>query len=194
MTGPRPAKSSRKPRRRIRGGLAARPSARPGRVRRPFWDQINNNLVAIISLVLAISSLGYNTWRNETTEIQRNWRDASFRILVEIGELNQIILMRRYFTDAADTQPSGNSGNGSIPRPESWVRGWGNVAMVRDLTSVMPEPLPKQGRQLFRQWQTHAHALHDRSNATAREEAEAALLGNIEELRIEVVELIANLR
>lgn len=52
---------------------------------------------ALISLALAAISPGYNTWRNETTEMQRNWRQASFQVLIEVGELNQIVLYRRYF-------------------------------------------------------------------------------------------------
>lgn len=166
----------------------------PQRGRRRFWNQVNNNLVALISLVLAITSLGYNTWRNETSEVQRNWRDASFRILVEIGELNQIILMRRYFSGEHETGSSPSIETSSVPHPESWVRGWGNVTMVRDLSAVMPEPLPEQGRQLFDQWQRHAAMLHDRSDPDARQEAADMLLGSIEKLRLTVVELISDLR
>lgn len=181
--------------RKARGALTPRPAGKtgPGRKKR-FWNQVNNNLVALISLVLAITSLGYNTWRNETTEVQRNWRDASFQILVEIGELNQIVLMRRYFSDS-DRPPSTAPGRGnSIPQPESWVRGWGSVTMVRDLAAVMPAPLPETGRRLFDQWQNHAGALHDRSAPEAREEAVDALLGSLEQMRTEVVELISDLR
>jgi len=180
--------------RKTRGALTARPAGPSTRGKRRFWDQVNNNLVALISLVLAMTSLGYNTWRNETTEVQRNWRDASFRILVEIGELNQIILMRRYFSYAGATQPVDANRNNSIPQPESWVAGWGNVTMVRDLTAVMPDPLPEHGRRLFDQWQTHARALHDREKPEAREEAADTLLAAIEELRSDVVELISELR
>ena len=36
--------------------------------------QLHNNAVALISLFVAVSSLAYNTWRNETTEAQRNIR------------------------------------------------------------------------------------------------------------------------
>ena len=179
--------------RRTRGGLTAQTTEMPRRSRRRFWDQVNNNLVALISLVLAITSLGYTTWRNETTEVQRNWRDASFQILVEIGELNQIILMRRYFSDAGST-PAGDHGRAAIPEPESWVRGWGNVTMVRDLASVMPEPLPDQTQRLFNRWQIHASALHDRADPEARETAAKTLLGSIEQVRTTVVNLIDDLR
>ena len=193
MTEPETAKD-RLAYRRTRGGLTARTTDKPRRTRRRFWDQVNNNLVALISLVLAITSLGYNTWRNETTEVQRNWRDASFQILIEIGELNQIVLMRRYFSNSPGTQSSSSSENGSVPQPESWVRGWGNVTMVRDLSAVMPKPLPEQGRQLFEHWQRHAAMLHDPSDPAARQAAADRLLGSIEQTRITVVELISDLR
>ncbi|HMB37566.1 MAG TPA: hypothetical protein VKO85_00670 [Wenzhouxiangellaceae bacterium] len=184
----------RPPYRRTRGALTVRPAGKAGGERKRFWNQVNNNLVALISLVLAITSLGYNTWRNETTEVQRNWRDASFQILTEIGELNQIILMRRYFSGEGDTQSTSSGADSAIPQPESWVRGWGNVTMVRDISTVMPEPLPEQGQQLFDRWQRHARALHDQSDPEAREEAADTLLGSIEQMRITVVNLISELR
>ena len=50
-------------------------------VTRTVIQQIRNNLVAIISLVVAISSLSYNTWRNELTEENRNIRFAGFEVI-----------------------------------------------------------------------------------------------------------------
>jgi hypothetical protein len=41
--------------------------------------QLRDNLVAITSLVVALSALGYNTWRNERTERNRNIRTAGSR-------------------------------------------------------------------------------------------------------------------
>ena len=49
-------------------------------------EQIRSNSVALISLSVALIALSYNTWRNETTESQRNIRQASFRVLVSLGE------------------------------------------------------------------------------------------------------------
>jgi hypothetical protein len=37
--------------------------------------------VALLSLAIALASLGYNTWRNETTESHRNARQAGFVVL-----------------------------------------------------------------------------------------------------------------
>ena len=82
-------------------------------------EQIQRNLLAIISLAVAISALGYNTWRNETTEENRNTRLASFEILVQLGKL-QII------TDHAHYGKDSNTGNP--------ITGWGHVAMIDDLS------------------------------------------------------------
>ncbi len=53
-------------------------------------EQIKNNLLAVISLFVAFSALGYNTWRNEQTEYNRNIRTAGFEMLLHIGELQRI--------------------------------------------------------------------------------------------------------
>jgi uncharacterized membrane protein YebE (DUF533 family) len=37
-------------------------------------EQVRRNAVALISLVIAITSLGYNTWRNEASENNRTQR------------------------------------------------------------------------------------------------------------------------
>ena len=60
-------------------------------------EQIRSNAVALISLVIALSSLGYNTWRNETTESQRNIRHASFRVLETLGSLQEVVDFRYYY-------------------------------------------------------------------------------------------------
>ncbi|MEX2498120.1 MAG: hypothetical protein WD397_04500 [Wenzhouxiangellaceae bacterium] len=176
--------------RKTRGALTPRPAGKSVGGRKKVWNQVNNNLVALISLVLAITSLGYNTWRNEKTEIQRNWRQASFQILVEVGELNQIILMRRYFPEAV---ASAENPPGSVLAPQSWVTGWGKATMIRDLTSVMPAPMPEAGRRLFEAWQAHADDLDDTADDKARATASRELLDAVEHLRSSTVGLIGDL-
>jgi len=54
-------------------------------------NQLRDNMVALISLVIALSALGYTTWRNELTERNRNIRDAGFELLSQIGSLQQMM-------------------------------------------------------------------------------------------------------
>ncbi len=58
--------------------------------------QFRDNLVAIISLAIALSALGYNTWRNERTERNRNIRVAGIELLTEVGSLQQIIFYAHF--------------------------------------------------------------------------------------------------
>lgn len=107
-------------------------------------QQFQRNLLAIISLAVAISALSYNTWRNETTEENRNTRLASFEILVQLGKL-QII------TDHAHYGNNNEMGNP--------ITGWGHVAMIDDLSFLMPAPIPGMATNLKETWQTNWQGL-----------------------------------
>ena len=67
--------------------------------RNSIIDQLRRNAVALISLVIAVSSLSYNTWRNEKTEDNRNQRFAAFEILLKLGELQQVVFHHHYDKD-----------------------------------------------------------------------------------------------
>lgn len=166
------------------------------RRRQPLSRQLRTHSVALISLVLAIVSLGYNTWRNETTELQRNWRQASFQVMIEVGKLNEVVLYRRYFqanvVGSGVTDPSAHPID-AIENARTWVAGWGSVATIRDLTSLMPAPLPERGRALFATWEAQAGAL-DSTDPQRRDRASRALLAEIERLRGALITLIDRLR
>ena len=106
-------------------------------------QQIHNNAVALISIFIAVSSLGYNTWRNETTEEQRNIRHAAFRVLENLGEVQEVVDSRYYYL--AFDREIGSEG-------ELRIRGFGSVAMIRDLMMLMPEPGPAAGQALHDSW------------------------------------------
>jgi len=107
-------------------------------------QQIQRNLLAIISLVVAISALSYNTWRNETTEINRNVRLASFEILVQLGKLQIITDHAHYGKDTKMGNP---------------ITGWGRVVMVEDLSFLMSDPLPEMATNLKNIWQENWEGL-----------------------------------
>ena len=69
---------------------------------------------------------------------------ASFEILVQLGKL-QII------TDHAHYGKDNDMGNP--------ITGWGHVAMVEDLSFLMPEPLPEMAINLKQTWQTNWEGL-----------------------------------
>lgn len=113
-------------------------------------QQIHRNAVALISLFVAVSTLAYNTWRNETTEEQRNVRHASFRVLENLGGLQQVVDYRYYYLPFEQrTEREG----------DLRIRGFGNVAMIHDLMMLMPPPAPEAGESLFRLWNQQFGAL-----------------------------------
>ena len=101
-------------------------------------SQIRRNAVALISLIVAVSSLSYNTWRNEETEDNRNQRLASFEVLLKLNELQQLVFHRHYDKDLID------KGN---PRA-----GWAYVLTIRDLSRVLHPPLPAAADKLLTVW------------------------------------------
>jgi len=101
-------------------------------------DQLQRNAVALISLVIAISSLGYNTWRNEASEYNRNQRLISIEVLRNLGQLQQVIFHNVWEMDAED------KGN---PRT-AWVY----VLAIKDLSQLLDGPASESGTELWVVW------------------------------------------
>ena len=118
--------------------------------------QIHNNAVALISLFIAVSSLAYNTWRNETTEEQRNVRHAAFRVLESLGELQQVVDFRYYYLPFEEKKER---------EGEFRLRGFGSAAMVHDLMMLMPAPAPDSGEALHKLWLERFSSLDELDSA-----------------------------
>jgi hypothetical protein len=136
-------------------------------------QQLRDNFVAITSLVVALSALGYNTWRNERTEYNRNVRVAGIELLQEIGSLQQIIFYA-HFT-AGDQRGD--------PR-----MGWADVLTIGDLATIMPANVAREASELKAVWEANADALVDDEGAFRRidraiEELRQATLESLRELR-----------
>ncbi len=150
--------------------------------------QIHRNAVALISLVIAVGSLGYNTWRNETTEEQRNIRHAAFRVLEGLGELQEVADYRYYYLPFEETDEK----EGQLR-----LRGFGSVAMIRDLMNLMPAPAPRVGQELHGLWSTHMNFLN-KINAKGKHmkratQAERELTQAINDTREAVVMVLRDL-
>ena len=101
-------------------------------------NQISRHSVALISLLVALSSLAYNTWRNEQTEENRNIRTAGIELLLKLGELDRVVFYNHYDHDI-------DRGN-----PRS---GGAYVLTIRDLGSLMNEPANSSATELIGIWQ-----------------------------------------
>ena len=107
-------------------------------------EQLRSNMVALISLVIALSALGYNTWRNEKTEQNRNVRAAGFELLTEIGSLQQIIFYA-HFTEGDQR---------GDPR-----MGWADMLTINDLAALMPAAVVRDADELRTIWEADSAGL-----------------------------------
>lgn len=135
-------------------------------------DQLRRNTVALISLVVALVGLTYNTWRNELTEHNRNLRAAGFEMILTVGELQQIVFFSHYDRD----ERRGN------PRA-----GWTRVLLLDDLSEIMPGHVEEATDDLRATWN------EDWASLGSEAEAEARITAAIDRVRDETLEALADL-
>jgi len=109
-------------------------------------EQLQRNTVALISLVVAITSLGYNTWRNEASEGNRNIRVAGMEIIQELAQLQEVVFFARF-------QPEDSRGDARV--------GWVHVLAVQDYAAVMPAQVMDTADGLVTTWQGNFAELAD---------------------------------
>jgi len=100
-------------------------------------EQIKQNSLAIISLLVAFSALGYNTWRNEKSESNRNIRTAGFEIIMHVGELQKIAYLSHFEKDKYQGSPRG---------------GWTEVLLIKDLSHLMSDITLEKSEKLVTTW------------------------------------------
>ena len=126
---------------------------------RNIKEQVRRNAVALISLVVAITSLGYNTWRNEHSEFNRNQRLASFQILLTLGELQELVFHNIYDPEFI------NAGNART--------GWALVLTLRDLSQVIDGDVAGRGVDLHGTWDDCWRGIEDQDGDSEKAVNEA---------------------
>ncbi len=137
-------------------------------------EQLRNNAVAITSVLIALASLSYNTWRNERTEHNRNIRTAAFEILTKLADFERVVFLAHYDMDE-------NNGNPRI--------GWTYVIVINDLAEVVPGSVAPRAVELRRVWQDNWEGLA-RNDDTAVDRIDAS----INNLRQATLETLRSLR
>lgn len=137
-------------------------------------NQVRDNAVAIISLVVALSGLGYNTWRNESTEANKNIRDAGLYMMQEITKLQEVVFYARY--DNLDDR-------GDIKT------GWVHILAIKDISYAMPESVQESALNLSQVWSEHSNGLSAEQTASYQ-----AVDESIEEIKVQIVNSIKGLR
>ncbi|MCW8997725.1 MAG: hypothetical protein OQK04_03265, partial [Kangiellaceae bacterium] len=94
--------------------------------------------MAIISLVIALTALSYNSWRNELSEENRNYRAAGFEILREAAHLQLVVDQATYSTNKEQVDP---------------IQGWVRVNLILSLSKIIGEPVRGKASALKTVWQ-----------------------------------------
>ena len=108
-------------------------------------DQLRRNTVALISLVVAITSLGYNTWRNEASETNRTQRLVALEVLMKLGDLQQLTWHHHF---DKDFEAKGNLRTG-----------WTLVLVIKDICQILDGPLPNSTTNLHATWEQYSDDL-----------------------------------
>jgi len=114
---------------------------------------VRRNAVALISLSVALFSSGYNTWRNQSTEAHRNVREASFKLIEQAGELQQLMQHRYYGGDHSQM---------------NWIAGWGHATLIRDMAPLVSPAVQQRADAVFAEWKAHAGELESGQGDSAQ--------------------------
>jgi len=115
-----------------------------------FKQQLQKNLVAVISVMIAILALSYNSWRNELSEDNRNVRAAGFEIMRESARL-------QYFIDSTTYSESANDGD--------VIQGWVSINLILSLSKLMSPKIHERASNLKNVWTSQWSTLATDNNA-----------------------------
>jgi hypothetical protein len=153
----------------LKAGIAGEEGTMDSSVER---SQLRVNVLALVSLVVALMALGYTTWRNERTEYNRNVRVAAFETLKQLGEA-QIIVEYAHFQK-----------NRQLGDP---LQGWGRMIYIRDLAKLLPASAPANAERLWVAWRDNIEKLEDDKEALVKITDEMQLL------RLSVLDVLEHL-
>mgnify|MGYP001022723514 CR=1 FL=1 len=139
----------------------------------PIRKLIQANLLSIISVLIAIASLSYNTWRNDVTEQNRNQRAAGFALLQELAALQLLVDHLTY---------------GESHQQADTITGWTRVVFIGDLAHLTAPKVEDGARNLRTQWGADVGRLE------SSEEANKAMSRTIESVRLETLHALSSLR
>jgi len=137
-------------------------------------ELVRQNALALVSLFIALFGLGYNTWRNETTEHHRNVRQSAFIALDALGEVQQLADTRFFGAEHSEANR---------------IAIWGRVTLVRDIATLVSADTAERADALFTAWSGNAAAFDngdaeaERAVAVAIREARAQVLADLQRLR-----------
>lgn len=138
-----------------------------------FRQQLQRNMVAIISLLTALSGLYYDSWRDHQNELNLNTRNAAFEVLKSLGELQTIVNYAHFDHNPARGHP---------------LEGWKHVLLVRDLSHLLPASNMRKSADLYATWEENWEAMQTNPSSEFR------ISQRIAQARSDVLQTIKNLQ
>jgi hypothetical protein len=138
-----------------------------------IYSQLRANIVAITSVIVALTGMAYNTYRNEKTEINHNVRAAAFETLKNLGETQILVNYAHFQKDRVRGDPR---------------LGWGRITLIHDLAQVLPAPGPEEANLLVTAWRENIDTLEDNSDAMIK------ITDEIQRLRLTTIDILNHLR
>ncbi|RLV61662.1 hypothetical protein D5018_00660 [Parashewanella curva] len=103
------------------------------------------------SIILSLIGFSYNVWRLEVTEQNSTIRTASFELLKELSELEQLIYLLHYDKNTKDGSPR---------------KGWVKVGLIRDLSPLAGEEVEQMSNKLMSTWSNNWNSVENSRQAT----------------------------
>lgn len=129
-------------------------------------------VTALTSLLFALVGFSYNAWRLEVSESNATIRTASFQMLLELGNLEQLVYALHY--DKSTLQ--GNLRTG-------WVK----VGLIQDLSMLSTVDVQATSKDLHQTWNQHSNLM------PAKQSSATAIIESADALRTAIKESLANL-
>lgn len=116
-------------------------------------SQLQKNLLALISIVIAVAALSYNSWRNELSEDNRTIREAGFEILKESAKL-------QFYID--------NATYGNDYQQQEHIQGWVSVNFIISLSGLISPEIQLQSEALKKIWRENSSKLANEQTANQK--------------------------
>ncbi len=134
---------------------------------------IRKNWLSLLSLMVALTALFYNTWRNEQTELNRNFRASGFEIIHQVASLQLLVDQALYSNKEVAEAP---------------ITGWTKVNFIMSLSRIMPPSVTEKANHLKSVWQQNWEAIDKAESANqaitkANRELEETVLDVLTQLK-----------
>jgi len=107
-------------------------------------SQLRDNLVALVSLAVALAAFSHTAWRMKHSETNLTTRQAAFQLLTALGQMQELVYRAHYDHDA------------TLGNPRS---GWVYVMTINDFSATMPAPVQARAADLLVAWRNHWEGL-----------------------------------